>query len=120
MEWPPIEENITKIEILTPIAGEAVPWQHRIYGSRPGSGVPILVYVLSRDSRWYQQGDVEFRGKLWQCHVQFGTLGAPSGTAYHIVALVPDGRFKGTSPGDSLETLPADIEQTDAAIVVRA
>lgn len=119
-QWPPPIENTARIEILTPVAGESVPFHHRIYGSRPGTGVPILVYVLSRDNRWYQQGDVEFRGKLWQAHVQFGSSGAPTGTTYPIVAIVPDERFKGTNPGDALETLPADIEQTDAAIVVRA
>src|SRR6266850_4810738 len=108
-----IKISTRKFAILFPVDEDAVPWHHRVYGQQPDRQTSVLVYILARDNRWYQQGDVEFKGLIWQAHLQFGVENVPHGAEYKVVALITDSRFKNTDPGSSIGEIPIDLQQTE-------
>lgn len=74
--------------------------------------VPVQLYVLANDGKWYLQQPAVFVGFCWSVECVLGLTDGPKSQKYVIVALATPDR-----PETPLDTLPSGVVRSNKIVV---
>jgi len=101
-----------KLQITAPEMFEVVGFDLVVSGKVNPAHMPVQVYVMAADGKWYLQKPAVKTGNKWSvdCHIGFE---APEDFVYTIVAVMTEDR-----PTTPIDVLP-DVCMSDAVTVLR-
>lgn len=110
VSWP---ARRPAVEIVSLRDEEIVEHQQTVHGVVRSRNAPVQVFVYATDKRWYPQRPVGVDQFKWRARCYFGTLTAPPGTPFKVVAIANG------DPADApLSEIPKNGERS-AIVTVR-
>lgn len=92
-----------KVQIYCPKFWSKVSTPTKVRGRVNHAGVPVQLYVFSKDRKWYLQKPVVFNNKNFVGEVSFGDAATPNRRVFKLAAVITSERPE--SPVDSLNNI---------------